>query len=242
MTGWPFSALVLAGLSGLAVAVALLVGASPGRVLGRRLGAYERKRPDRSVGARLRRLPDRVWNNRLIEMFRPRRPPAVERAREAYGVLGAELRAGKPAEVALLAAAEAAPDLEEAARVARFGGDVPAAIARAESGGRPLAVAWAVGERFGIGLALLVDRVADGIADDQAIRREVAAQLAGPRATARMLAGLPLLGLLLGGGLGGDPFEFLLGSGYGLGCLLLGSVLAMAGLWWVERLAKRAEP
>ena len=156
-------------------------------------------------------------------------------------MLGAELRAGRPAEAALAAAATVAQGLEPAVRAARSGADVGAALRNVRSGGRALALAWSVGQESGIGLAALVERVADGIADDQELRREVQAQLAGPRATARMLAALPAIGILLGFGFG-DPLGFLLGSGFGLVCLAASAILAALGLYWVERLAARATP
>ena len=66
-------------------------------------------------------------------------------------------------------------------------------------------------------------------------------QLAGPRATARMLSGLPLIGIALGMLLGADPVGFLLGSPVGLGCLVTGVVLTAVGMWWTNRIAARVE-
>jgi tight adherence protein B len=42
-------------------------------------------------------------------------------------------------------------------------------------------------------------------------------------------------------GLGANPVPILLGTPYGLGCLLLGCLLDGAGLVWTERLARTAE-
>ena len=72
-------------------------------------------------------------------------------------------------------------------------------------------------------------------------RADLRAQLAGPRSTAVMLAGLPVLGLLLGSALGADPLHVLLHTGAGLGCLLVGGVLEGAGLWWALRIVRGAE-
>jgi tight adherence protein B len=56
-----------------------------------------------------------------------------------------------------------------------------------------------------------------------------------------MLAGLPVMGLLLGTALGADPLHVLLHSGPGLGCLVVGGVLEGVGLWWALRIVRGAE-
>jgi tight adherence protein B len=162
---------------------------------------------------------------------------------EMCDAMAAELRAGQPAPRALCRVAEHHPYLARAARAARLGGDVPAALEAlaAEPGASGLgivAAAWRVADRSGAGLAVVLDRASDALRSDQAAVREVEASLGPPRATARMLAALPLLGLLLGAGIGGDPLAFLLGSAAGNGCLVVGSGLALLGVWWVERLAE----
>ena len=72
-------------------------------------------------------------------------------------------------------------------------------------------------------------------------RADLRAQLAGARSTALMLAGLPVLGLLLGSALGADPLHVLLHSGAGLGCLLIGGLLEGLGMWWAMGIVRRAE-
>lgn len=176
--------------------------------------------------------------------LRERRRAAI---REACEIIAAELRAGQHPDHALEAAAAVFPELAPAAAVSRMGGDVSAALRVAhqpDAGAQDLsrlAVAWAVAATSGAGLAALVDRMASVLREEEAVRREVAAQLAGPRASARMLAGLPLLGVALGMGVGTDPVGFLLHSPYGWACLVTAVILAVAGLAWVERLARGAE-
>ena len=68
-----------------------------------------------------------------------------------------------------------------------------------------LAAAWRLVEVTGARLAARPARLAEAARTDEAVRREVAAQLAGPRATALLLALLPAAGVLLGTGLGADP-------------------------------------
>ncbi|MFI6816758.1 type II secretion system F family protein [Nonomuraea sp. NPDC050328] len=165
--------------------------------------------------------------------------------------LCAELSAGLPPGDALTRAVAAtafptpeAPRLLTAA--ARDGGEVARTLREIapRTGGEGfhrLAACWEVSVTVGSGLSALVERVARSLRTAQAHRQDVAAQLAGPRATARMLAALPALGLLMALALGMDPFGFLLGSLPGLACLLLGLALDACGLWWTHRMAVQAE-
>jgi len=148
---------------------------------------------------------------------------------------------------ALQRAATAVPGIcDEAARAARLGGDVSAALVAASlrpgAGGLArLAAVWSVSQQAGAGLAGGCEQIADWLRDDEALRREVTAQLSGPRSSARLLAALPVLGIVLGSGLGARPLDVLLGTPYGLACLALGAALAALGWWWTERLARAVE-
>jgi len=103
-----------------------------------------------------------------------------------------------------------------------------------------LASAWATAHASGAGLAGVVERVTDELTAQLELRREIDSQLAAPRATARLLALLPLGGMALGVFLGVDPLRMLLGTTVGLCCLVVGSTLALAGVVWVDRLARSA--
>jgi tight adherence protein B len=104
-----------------------------------------------------------------------------------------------------------------------------------------LAVLWRLAERTGCSLLGPVQRLRDADRAETAVRREVSAQLAGPRATARLLAGLPVVGIALGAGLGADPIPFLLGSAAGVACLGTGSLLVGLGLLWTRALVRSVE-
>jgi tight adherence protein B len=106
---------------------------------------------------------------------------------------------------------------------------------------RLLAACWRIGAESGGTFASVVDGLAMALRDEEAHREEVAAQLAGPRATARLLAGLPLLGLAMAAALGAHPVTFLLSTWPGICCLILGAVLDVAGLAWTRRIAESAE-
>ncbi|MBW8482913.1 type II secretion system F family protein [Actinomadura sp. PM05-2] len=106
---------------------------------------------------------------------------------------------------------------------------------------RLLAACWQVCAERGGALATVLEGLATALRAEEAQRQEVATQLAGPRATARMVALLPLMGLGLGAALGAHPLAFLLGTPPGWGCLVAGTALDLAGLLWTRRLARNAE-
>ncbi|HEY0870009.1 MAG TPA: type II secretion system F family protein, partial [Acidothermaceae bacterium] len=108
------------------------------------------------------------------------------------------------------------------------------------SGLRRLAACWRVAAASGASLAPAIDRVADALQDEIDVGRDVTSTLAGPRATVQLLAGLPVLGLLLGTAIGARPVEFLLGSGQGLACLIAAAAFDSCGVVWARRIASRA--
>lgn len=104
-----------------------------------------------------------------------------------------------------------------------------------------LAAAWAVSGRTGAPLAGVLEGLARAVEDelDALAARDTA--LAGPKATARILSTLPLLGLGLGMVMGTDPLGVLLGMVWGHLALALGLGLSAAGLLWTRRLVCGAE-
>ena len=168
-------------------------------------------------------------------------------ARDAVAEVVADVRAGQPPARALeRALSSAPPDMAPRSLAAvRWGGDVAIAMrddARATA--QPLlasaAACWSVSQR-GAGLADALDRVVQQDRRAEEVRRQLQAQLAAPRATARMLALLPLMGLALGIAIGGDPLGWLLGTPLGWACLGLGLALTGLGLAWAGRIAARTE-
>jgi len=68
---------------------------------------------------------------------------------------------------------------------------------------------------------------------------ERAGQVAGPRVSGYVMAALPVLGLLLGAGMGADPLKVLAHSGIGAVLLVVGVTLTCAGLLWSARIVRR---
>jgi len=179
---------------------------------------------------------------------------ARERRRDGVialcGALAGEVRAGRQPGEALLSAARDSGGVGGAQAAvlaaARFGGDVPGALSAAArqpgaEGLLGLAACWRVAVDQGAGLAAGLDRLEGALRAERDQRADLWAQLAGPRSTAVMLAGLPVVGLAQGAALGADPLHVLLHTGAGLGCLCVGGVLEGLGLWWAMWIVRRAE-
>jgi tight adherence protein B len=166
-----------------------------------------------------------------------------QRVLESCEQLAAELASGQPPGAALAHVALDWPALRPVAEAFRVGTDVPAAFrtvaARPGAGDlRLLAAAWHVAHRTGQGLADAVDRVAGELVAARATGRVVRGELASARATARLVALLPVAALAMGSGVGGDPVGFLLQEPVGWLCLAAGLIFGLAGLWWIEALAR----
>lgn len=165
---------------------------------------------------------------------------------EVCDLLAAELAAGRPPGTALSVASERWPPLVTAVEAVRLGADVPDALRRlaeirpGAADLRWVAGAWQVAQHSGHGLCAALDRTAGGLRARRRTRRLVDSELASARATARLVACLPLAVLVMGSGAGSDPWTFLLATPVGWVCLAGGLGLIGLGLWWIERLADRA--
>lgn len=150
-------------------------------------------------------------------------------------VLAAELRAGQPSEEALrIAAAEAG---------LLAGGAADAPSLRREASRDPdlwalayVAVCWEVAADTGAGLADVVDALAANLTEQEEQRAEAAARTSGPRTTAIVLTGLPVVGVVMSSSLGGSPLAFLFTTPLGVACLVCGLVLDALGAWWTLRM------
>jgi len=224
-TRWA-SRMLVPGLLVAVVSGGVLVGGGAGAVLAYALGAPV-------VTGVL------VWRRHAGRADATRTAVAVD---EACRQLAGLLRLGHVPSAALRVAAADSPLLAEVVAVQQVGGEVAPVLGRlgsrpGASGLAELAAAWRVAERTGASLGATLDALSERLAAAGAVRDVVSAELAAPRATGRLLAALPVAGLLLGYGLGGDPVAFLTSSPVGQACLAVGVTLGCAGVFWTERIA-----
>ena len=124
----------------------------------------------------------------------------------------------------------------------RFPGDAAgllAAAARAAPGREGLsglAACWRATEEHGLSLTAAVAGIESALRADEQRQLLLDSELSGVRTTMGLLAVLPVFGLVLGSGLGTRPLHILLQTFGGQVCLVVGSTLEMAGLWWTDRL------
>lgn len=185
-----------------------------------------------------------IWQRRRE---RRERSLTAQGVLDACEVLAAELAAGRPPGLALAEAARRWPGLAPVLDAWSLGSDAPGALRRvaATPGAgdlRVVAAAWQVAHQSGTGLAHAVSRVAERIRAQRQTQRVVTSELASARATARLVAALPVVALGMGSGAGGDPWRFLLDTPIGWGCLLAGLTFGVAGLWWIEAIADQVDP
>ncbi|MGB3303950.1 MAG: type II secretion system F family protein, partial [Gordonia sp. (in: high G+C Gram-positive bacteria)] len=128
----------------------------------------------------------------------------------ALGVMGTELSVGAPVSTACRAAAtelagggegSVARELARMAARAELGGD-PGGGVGVDGPVRRLAQAWTTSLHFGLPMGDMLAALRADLVARQDFAARTRAGMAGPRATAVVLAGLPVLGLALGQAMG----------------------------------------
>ena len=182
---------------------------------------------------------------------RQRRDRRRDASVDVVFALAAELRAGSTPAQALLSAAETTDvlrtPLTAAAHVVRSGISAARPLrAVSELSGcevlAAVAAVWQVTEQAGGAVADVLDRLGATLDADATDRRAFEAALAGPRASMTLLAGLPVLGLLMGESAGARPLRLLLHRPLGWALLAGAGLLEVAGLAWSRRLVRNALP
>lgn len=165
------------------------------------------------------------------------------------------------------AAARAVESRTDVARAAATREDDAAAtvhrVAALVAGGLPLERAWAVlgtdagavaeraggalvtavldvARRTGAPMAPTLERLAGLLREQAAQRRALQTALAGPKATARLVMVLPVVGLGFGLALGLDVLGAALGGGLGTMSVLAGAALLVAAWAWSRAIVRRA--
>lgn len=99
-----------------------------------------------------------------------------------------------------------------------------------------LSVTMSLAQRTGAQLGDVLARMAESLEDDINAADARASAISGPRATSRILASLPIVGLGLGVVFGADPWTVLFGTGWGRVCFLCGGALTVLGIMWSRRM------
>jgi tight adherence protein B len=179
-----------------------------------------------------------------------RRAAESDALQGALSVLVGELRVGAHPIAAFETAGSevdgpVATRLNEVAARARLGADVGAGLRDVAAQSmmpaqwERLAVCWQLAQTHGLAIATLMRTAHRDIVERDRYASRVSAGMAGARATAVILAGLPLLGIGLGELIGAHPVRFLLSGGPGGWLLVIGVVLACCGLAWSDRITNR---
>ncbi len=167
--------------------------------------------------------------------------------RGALDILVGELRVGAHPVAAFGVAADdvggvVATALRTIAARARLGADVAAGmlgVARRSSlpgQWERLAVCWQLAQTHGLAIGTLMQTAQRDLVERERFSSRVDAGMAGARTTASVLAGLPVIGIGLGQLIGADPARLLLSDGLGGWLLVIGVLLACAGLLWCDRI------
>jgi tight adherence protein B len=162
---------------------------------------------------------------------------------DALAALAAELRGGRPLDAATTAAAAGCGDDlvgRSLTRAVRAGAPQPWGSGPLAEALDRITAAVPVATRTGCSLAGVLSAVEDDLRARRRRLLELRTETAGPRAGAAVLAGLPLLGLAMGSGVGADPWAVLTTTGPGQVLLVVGAGLEAAGLAWSRRLVDRA--
>jgi tight adherence protein B len=183
----------------------------------------------------------RALRRRSLAVTTDRRSRALV---ESLGALAAELRAGRPLDEATATAVDGCPDPQLAdalGPVLRLGVPPPGpAVDEPTRALDRMAAAVRLSASTGCSLAAVVVAVEDDLRARLRAQQELRSAVAGPRASATVLAGLPVLGLVMGSGVGADPWRVLTTTGTGTVLLVLGVGLELTGMAWSARLVRRA--
>ncbi|WP_199431582.1 type II secretion system F family protein [Qaidamihabitans albus] len=175
---------------------------------------------------------------------------ATEALAEALRTMVAELRTGAHPSAAAESAATDAPAgvanlLGTIAASARLGGELDAALLAERApllgDGVPgqLARAWSLARDHGLPLAGVLEAVQRDVDANVRLAGQVHARMAGPRASAGILAALPVAGVALGEAMGARPLAVLLTVPIGQLLLVAGCALIFAGVAWSAALTGR---
>lgn len=109
-----------------------------------------------------------------------------------------------------------------------------------DAGVAAVAAAWAVAEHAGASLAPALRGAAEALRDRAGAERDIATALAGPRATARLMSWLPVVGVVMAYAIGVDVIGTLVTGPLGWIAAGSGCGLLIAGRFWTRTLVRSA--
>ncbi len=160
----------------------------------------------------------------------------------ACTVFANQLRIGQVPTVALRQSAADCPVFVPVVAAVEVGADIGQAFREigrqpGYQGANQLAMAWEMCAQSGAPISRVVDRIAESLRGEELCQKAILTELAAAKATSKLMAVLPVLGVILGFAAGGNPVTFLTQTLIGQICLILAISLSMSGLLWGARLA-----
>ncbi len=166
---------------------------------------------------------------------------------DALAALGAELLAGQTMSAGLRAASLTASGnlrsgFASAASAVELGADPIAALLEAEPAPLLNSVGrmWKLSLDTGCPLAEAIEAIELDHRERRRHQLELRSLLAGPSATAGMLALLPVFGLFMGSAIGARPLHTLTQTTVGGVVLIVGTLLTLAGITWTRLIVHKA--
>lgn len=190
--------------------------------------------------------PDSIMG--FLRSRRERRSTPQQDFARDLRALASELRSGSAPHTALTRAVGEQVVWPRALAAARFGDSIDEGFLRDAHDNRllasylrQLAACWRVSAAQGSGLALSIERLALGVQSQIELRATLDTELAAPRATGRLLAFLPLVGVGMAYLLGADPLAWFAGTLAGAITCGLALSLTVIGALWSRRIVRRVE-
>jgi len=103
-------------------------------------------------------------------------------------------------------------------------------------------VIWALATRLGGSVSSAIETLGATFAAQEKHAREVELAFAGPKATAKLVSFLPLVGLLLAQLMGMNPFSVIFTTPVGFLSVALGAILLIVGRVWTKSILNRSSP
>jgi len=170
-----------------------------------------------------------------------REGPGVSDPAATIQKLAVLLEAGLPPDRAWVLLAEDGDAVAELIVSGSDGGDTASRMRALGGAWVDVAVAWRVAQTVGAPLASSLRRFAETLRSAQNVRDDIAVALADPVATARLVAWLPLVAIVLGVALGFDVAVVFF-QPVGVACAVGGVALMLIARRWTARLVAKAEP